>query len=107
MDNYQELVKHGIMPEQEIMIRHFCYFGLVTEGLLKQVKHENMCGALKVASEIAEKELKERPEMRSECWGKDLGPAAQDLISGLTNNDPTTRTTIDQVLAHIWWQEDT
>lgn len=31
---YQSLVKDRISPEQEILLRHFAYFGPVSEGLL-------------------------------------------------------------------------
>jgi hypothetical protein len=85
--------------------RHFAYFGLVSEGLLKQVNSEGWCDALKGASETAERAVKEQPELQFELWGRDLGPEAQNMISGMTNPDPTARTTIDQALAHRWWQE--
>lgn len=105
INDYQELVKSGIRPEQEILIRHFSYFGPVSDGLLKQVNNENWCNALSGASEIAEAVVKEQPELRFECWGKELGSETQNMISGMTNPDPTARTTIDQVLTHRWWQE--
>ncbi|KAK3364123.1 kinase-like domain-containing protein [Lasiosphaeria hispida] len=107
LNDYQELVKNGISPEQEILIRHFSYFGPVTEGLLQQVNSEDWCNALKGVSQIAEEAVKEQPELRFEWWGKELGPEAQNMISGMTNMDPMARTTIEQVLAHPWWQEAT
>ena len=107
LNDYQELAKSGIRPEQEILIRHFSYFGLVPEGLLKQVNSKDWCDALKGASEIAEEAVKEQPELRFERWGKELGSEAQNMISGMTNPDPAARTTINQVLAHRWWQEAT
>jgi serine/threonine protein kinase len=105
INDFQELIKSGIRPEQEILIRHFSYFGPVSDGLLKQVNDENWCNALRGASEIAEEAVKEQPKLRFECWGEELGPETQKMISGMTNPDPTARTTIDQVLAHRWWQE--
>ncbi|KAI2603666.1 kinase-like domain-containing protein [Hypoxylon sp. NC1633] len=107
LNDYQELAKSGIRPEQEILIRHFSYFGLVPEGLLKQVNSKDWCDAMKGASEIAEEAVKEQPELRFERWGKELGTEAQNMISGITNPDPAARTTINQVLAHQWWQEAT
>jgi serine/threonine protein kinase len=107
LNDYDELVRLGIKPEQEIITRHFSYFGPVSEGLLKQVNSEDWCNALKGASEMAEVAVKEQPELRFERWGEVLGPEAQNMISGMTNPDPTARTTIDQVLAHRWWQEAT
>ncbi len=117
LNDNQELAKRGISPEQEILVRHFSYFGPVPEGLLKQIEPipEGLpkqvdsegwwCSALKGASKIAEKAVAEQPELRFERWGKELEPEAQDMISGMTNPDPTARPTIDQVLAHRWWQE--
>lgn len=105
LDDYSELSKRGIRPEQEILVRHFSYFGSAPEGLLMQVNSEEWCSALKGASEIAEDAVKENPELRFERWGVELGPEAQNMISGMTNPDPTARTTIDQVLMHRWWQE--
>ena len=93
--DYQELVKHGIRPEQEMLTGHFSYFGPATEGLLKQVDSEVWCKALKGASPMAEEEMKHRPELRFERWGEDLGPAAVDMISGMKNPGPAARTTID------------
>lgn len=104
INDYQELVKSSITPEQEILIRHFSYFGPVSDGLLKQVNSDNWGNALRGASEIAEEAVKEQPELRFEQWGKELGSEAQEMISGMTNSDPTARTTIDQVLTHRWWQ---
>ncbi|KAF1956011.1 kinase-like protein [Byssothecium circinans] len=82
LNDYQELVSRGITPEQEVVTRHFSYFGPVPEGLFKHVDSEYWF----------------------ERWGQDLGPEALDMISGMTNLDPTARTTIDQVLTHGWWQ---
>ena len=107
LDDYQELLRHGISAEQEIVTRHFCYFGFVPEGLLKQVNDEYWCDALKSASQTAERAVKEQPELKFEHWGADLGPKAQDMIAGMTYPDPTARTTIDEVLTHPWWQDDT
>lgn len=103
--SYQELVEHGISPEQEIVTRHFCYFGPVPEGLLQRVDDEDWCNALKEASEVAERAVKELPDQRFARWGQELGPGAQDMISGMTNLDPTARLTMDQVLMHPWWRE--
>jgi serine/threonine protein kinase len=47
LNDYQELVKSGISPEQEILVRHFSYFGPVSDGLLKQVNSEDWCRALR------------------------------------------------------------
>lgn len=107
MNDYQELAKRGITPEQEILIRHFSYFGPAPEGLFKQINDDDWSNALRGASEIAEEAAREQPNMRFERWGKELGPEAQSMISGMTNLDPNSRITIDQVLVHGWWQDTT
>ncbi|KAI0908469.1 kinase-like domain-containing protein [Ustulina deusta] len=99
-----ELAEVGITPREDILTRHFTYFGLVNEGLLKQVDGREH-STLKKASEIAERAVKNQPELRFEVWGKELGEAALDMISGMTKPDPTARLTIDQVLGCSWWPE--
>jgi hypothetical protein len=56
---------------------------------------------------MAEEAVKEQPALIFERWGKELGSETQNMIYGMTNPDPTARTTIDQVLTHRWWQEAT
>ncbi|KAJ8131475.1 hypothetical protein O1611_g2149 [Lasiodiplodia mahajangana] len=105
LNDYQELVKLGITPEQAVLTRHFSYFGPIPEALLMQVSNENWRRALKAASRAAEQVVNDDPELRFTEWGAEFGPVAQDMISGMTNLDPTARTTINQVLSHRWWQE--
>ncbi|KAI0439081.1 kinase-like protein [Xylaria telfairii] len=93
LDNYQELVKHGMMPEQVIL------------RLLLRVGEEKWCRALKSASRAAEQVVNEDPGRRFTEWGAGLGPEVQNMIFGMTNLDPTARTTINQVLSHPLWQE--
>lgn len=78
----------------------------MNEGLLKQINDENWFKALKSASDMAELSVKDEPLRRFDRWGVDLGPEAQDMISGVTKIDPAARLTIEQVLAHPWWRED-
>lgn len=99
-----ELAEHGIEPYEDILTRHFAYFGPVNEGLLKQVDSRGH-SILKKASATAELAVNNQPELRFEVWGKELGKAALDMISGMTKPDPTARLTIDQVLDCSWWQE--
>jgi hypothetical protein len=103
--NYQELVKLGVSPEEEILSRHFSFFGLANDGLLKQVGDEKWSEVLRAVSKTAEMAVQEQPETRFEQWGQELGSKAQNMIAGMTKIDPTARSTIDQVLAHPWWQE--
>jgi hypothetical protein len=39
-------------------------------------------------------------------WGKTLGEAALEMLSGTTSLDPRARLTIDQVLALPYWTEE-
>jgi hypothetical protein len=55
---------------------------------------------------VAERAVEDEPGERFEYWGKDIGTQALDMITGMTKPDPTARPTIEQVLAHPWWQED-
>jgi hypothetical protein len=61
---------------------------------------------LEKMNELAEADLEERPFMSFEVWGQVLGSGAEKMISGTTKIDPRARSTIDEVLAHPWWQED-
>ncbi|KAL6707652.1 hypothetical protein ACN47E_004002 [Coniothyrium glycines] len=105
LNDYKELAARGISAEQEILTRHFTYFGPVPDGLYKQVNDKNWSEAMKETSEIADLAAKDQPELRFTWWSQELGAAAQDLISGMTNLDPAARTSIDDVLSHRWWQE--
>ena len=105
LNDYKELAAHGVTPEQAILTRHFCYFGPASEGLLKRVNEEKWSRALTAASAVAERAVREDPELRFDCWGRGLGPEAQDMISGMTDPDPAARMTIDQVLAHRFCRE--
>ncbi|KAI0862400.1 kinase-like domain-containing protein [Xylaria cubensis] len=106
IENYEELVKHNIRPEQEILTRHFSMFGPVPEGLFKQVTNENWRRALEIGAKAGEEVVKQNPLIRFSAWGVDLGPEAYDMISGVTNLDPAARTKIDRVLSHRVWQEE-
>ncbi|THX67822.1 kinase-like protein [Aureobasidium pullulans] len=106
LENYQDLVRFGITPEQEVLSRHFTYFGPVPDALYRRVDDEAGCALLRDMSKIADATVEGQPERRFLYWSKELGPVAQDAISQMTTLDPTTRPTIEQVLAHPWWQED-
>lgn len=99
-----KLAEAGVQPHQFILSRHFAYFGLADEGLLRQVDSREH-GTLKKASKTAELAVAEQPELRFEVWGEELGEAAVEMISGMTRPDPAARITIDQALKSSWWQE--
>lgn len=105
LNDYQALARAGITPEQEIISKHFCYFGPVPKGLYRQIKDENWRTALQVASRVAEVEVEERPTLRLNVWAQELGQTAMDMLSAMTNLDPEARPTIDEVLAFPYWRE--
>ncbi|KAH6687104.1 kinase-like domain-containing protein [Verticillium dahliae] len=74
------------------------------QELVKLVNSEAWRKALELASKVAEEAVKEQAELRFERWGEELGAEALNMISGVTNLDPTARTAIEKVLAHGWWQ---
>ncbi|WPG97887.1 Hypothetical protein R9X50_00066900 [Acrodontium crateriforme] len=103
LNDYQTLVKAGISPEQEVITKHFCYFGPVPEELYRQIKDEKWRTALQVASRMAEVKVEERPILRLNAWGQELGQTAIDMLSAMTNLDPEARPTIHQVLTFSYW----
>ncbi|OHF03895.1 hypothetical protein CORC01_00757 [Colletotrichum orchidophilum] len=106
-NNYQELKKTGHTAEQEIITRHFCYFGPVPKELFEQVSNDLWRRALEGASAMAEDMVREQPEMRFMRWSAELGPEAQEVISGMTNLNPTSRIPIEEVVKHRWLQGPT
>ncbi|KAJ8106331.1 hypothetical protein OPT61_g9608 [Boeremia exigua] len=105
LNDYSYLVEHGITPEQEVLTRHFAYFGSANGGLLKHVDSKIWTKALQAASQVAEETVQEQPEMKFDVWGHELGTEAQKMIAEMTKIDPRARSTIDQVMTHAWWQE--
>jgi len=107
LNNYQELAGRKITPEQEILTRHFSYFGPVPDAVFKDVGDENWSAALKGAAEIADELVKDDPRLRFERWGEELGPEALRVIAGMVALNPKARLDIYQVMAHPFWAEDT
>ena len=101
--NYQELKEKGIAPEQEILIRHSSYFGPANDGLLDRVVDEEWRDVLRGTSELARLEVEDNPKLKFKYWGEELGEEAVDMISSMTNPDPTARATMCQILNHPWW----
>lgn len=106
-DTIRELKENGMPPEQEIVVRHFMYFGPLPEGPLKHVDDEKWTMLFRAASEIAETEAAEDPDCRFERWSVDDAPhltsEAKDMITNMTRLDPAQRPSIDEVLKHPWW----
>lgn len=106
MNNYKQLVDRAITPEQEILTRHFCYFGPVPEALFRHIGDEAWCAALRGASEIADVMIEDEPKLRFERWSEELGPHAVRMISGMTALDPEKRVSIERILTDPFWEED-
>ncbi|KAK7994821.1 hypothetical protein PG990_013594 [Apiospora arundinis] len=101
-----KLANIGVSAKREILTRHFTYFGpSLSEALLSRVDSDQQYH-LHEASEVAKMAVKEQPELHFDVWGNNLGDDAHAMIAGMTNPDPTARSTIDQVLASSWWEKD-
>lgn len=106
LNNYRELADRGVTPEQEILTRHFCYFGPLPGVVLEVVGDEHWSAALEGAAKIADEMVKDQPRLRFERWGEELGPEALHMIAGMTALDPNARLGIDRSMAHHFWTED-
>lgn len=98
-------MKAGITAEQEIVTKYFCYFGPVPESFYQRTEDEEWRHAFRMAARVAEAEVEERPMLRMNVWGEELGETAVELLTGMTNLDPKDRLTIEQVLDHAYWRE--
>jgi hypothetical protein len=105
IEDWKELIQAGFPPEQEIVTKHFCYFGPVPESLYKQIRDETWRQAFRAAAEAADAEVAERPELRMKFWTQGLGESTFDLLEKITNLDPSSRPKIEEVLAHQFWQD--
>ena len=105
INNYQDLLKAGITPEQEVLTRHFAYFGPVPESLYTRTPDEAWKTVLRTAAHAADLDLCERPELRLRIWGQQMTEPTLDLLSELDNLDPGARPTIRQVLEHPFWDD--
>lgn len=103
----KNLRDHGMPAEQEIVVRHFLYFGPLSEGQLNHVADEMWHTLFTSAASIAEEEAIDDPDAKFERWPKDIAPhltpEAKDMIIKMTRLDPAERATIDEVLEHPWW----
>lgn len=107
-DTIQRLNELGVPYVQEILVRHFMYFGPLPEGLLKHVDDELWSRLYKEASMLAETEAAEDPTARLKDWttsdARHLDPEAKDMIINMTRLDPAQRASMDEVLQHPWWR---
>ncbi|KAI3395295.1 hypothetical protein diail_1493, partial [Diaporthe ilicicola] len=103
-DTIEPLIVSGVPVEQEVLVRHFLYFGPLPDGLLRHVGDETWDTFFRAASEIAESEAVDDPNDRFPRWPEDIAPhlssEAKDIISRMTNLDPAKRVTIEEVLEH-------
>ncbi|KAM3416192.1 hypothetical protein BST61_g7798 [Cercospora zeina] len=105
VEDWKELIEAGFPLEQDIVTKHFCYFGPVPEALYEHIRDEDWRRAFRSAAQAADAEVIERPEMRMQYWTQELGASTFDLLSQLTNLDPGGRPNIGQVLAHPYWKD--
>lgn len=62
--DWKGLIAVGISPEQDIVMKHFYYFGPVSSNLYKRIRDENWRAALRGTAQAADVEVTERPEAR-------------------------------------------
>lgn len=105
LDNYQDLLKAGITPEQEVLTRHFAYFGPVPESLYTHIPDETWKTALRSAAQAADLEVAQRPGLRLRIWGQQMTQLTLELLSKMNNLDPGARPRIRQLLEHPFWDD--
>ncbi|KAI1377917.1 kinase-like protein [Hypoxylon crocopeplum] len=105
----EDLRENNMFPEQEILYRLFLFFGpQLPQGLLTQVDDEAWSKLLTFASEWAQDVTVEDLGSTFEYWTEEDFPnltvEAKEVISMMTNLDPTARATMGEVLQHPWWK---
>lgn len=75
--DWKGLIPAGISPEQDMVIKHFYYFGPVSSNLCKRIRDEDWRAAW-----AADVEVTERPEARMRFWieGEGLGEHTVDFV---------------------------
>lgn len=58
VEDWKELIEAGYPPEQDIVTKHFCYFGPVPDTLYEQIRDEHWRKAFQSAAEAADAEVK-------------------------------------------------
>ncbi|KAH9865496.1 hypothetical protein J1614_009081 [Plenodomus biglobosus] len=105
ISDYAALHKLGITLEQEILSRHFVYFGLPGANLFNLVRNEMWCRVLQRSFRVAEYMVKNAPELKFEVWAREAGAEALELIGAMVSVDPGARATMEWVLAHSRWSD--
>lgn len=105
INDYPELAKLGVSPQQAVLTRHFSCFGPANEGLLNVIDSEKWKKALRILSEMTYLVIQDQQDMSFEVWGHAFGSGAHKMISGMTKIDPRARPTINQIMEHLWWKE--
>lgn len=77
--DWKGLIAAGISPEQDMVIKHFYYFGPVSENLCKRIRNEDWRAVLRGAAQAADVEVTERPEARMRSWTEGLGEHTVDF----------------------------
>jgi serine/threonine protein kinase len=102
--DFEELRKHGIVPEMEIMGRLILFFGPLPSGLLTHINDEEWVGLLRQLSQMM---ADQSPSQHFEQWDekdyRNLDPDTKRVISRMTDLDPARRATMDEILKDPWW----
>lgn len=94
--DWKGLIAAGISPEQDMVIKHFYYFGPVSSNLCKRI-NEDWRAALRGAARAADVEVTERPEARMRSWieERDWASIRWILLGRRSNLDPQCRPTME------------
>lgn len=106
-DVIKEMKELNLSVEQEIVVRHFMYFGPLPQGLIRHINDDTWANLFNIASEVADAEAADDPNCRFERWSFEDTPhlttEAKGIIAKMTRLDPAERATIDEILNHSWW----
>lgn len=81
--DWKGLIAAGISPEQDMVIKHFYYFGPVSSNLCKRIRDEDWRAAW-----AADVEVTERPEARMRFWIKGEG-LGEHTVNFVGKKEPT------------------
>lgn len=102
-----KLLGPGHTPEQEVVVRHFAFFGPVPENLYNRyMPDEAWKTALRGAAQAADQAVAATPDLRLRYWGQEMTESTLQLLSQMNNLDPGARPTMQQVLEHPFWEDD-
>jgi hypothetical protein len=102
--DFEELRKSGVVPEMEIVGRLLLFFGPLPSGLLTHINNEEWGNLL---SQLSQLMADQSPSQQFGQWDekdyRNLDPDTKRVISSMTDLDPASRATMDEILKDPWW----